>query len=443
MSIEDFKKENNEEVLDMKSMMEIQNKYEEKNDSSINEETKKIIEENIKELNIPISDDNRPNVSELLDESKNNNSKDNKNTETKNEEEDIFKEEVDEIKNKIREKVTKDLNIYDLSSFTINNNSTETINKYISYVEVPTVKHIVGTTVYEVELFNGIDVMKMMEIQSNASASEDEIMISLLRLFYSKIVNEDKPSNFNDWLKYITVTDIQDIFAAIYKATVNTSDYIPYHCEDEICKKMSLIDIDGKFEDNYMEFKSEKSKEEYLKIYDGSSTIKTSNSKIVQWTNDLAIEIKPRSVFNAFIIPKLMNAGDNSKILKKYSTIVEYVGFIENIYKIDPENKTLSKIEIENGKNNGTVNGEVAAYKSKLAHIDKLLKTRTNMESELFQFIINENATEFDKKSYVYVSPNIKCPECGHEHKSNREDNMLALVLQKQQLIIQISSLTI
>ena len=63
------------------------------------------------------------------------------------------------------------------------------------------------------------------------------------QLLYDHVIDPYKPKDVDSWVKLISVTDVDHLYAAVYRATFEGKNFIPYDCPDtNKCKNSFLSD---------------------------------------------------------------------------------------------------------------------------------------------------------------------------------------------------------
>lgn len=326
------------------------------------------------------------------------------------------------------EKEFSNSKILDISNFKMSNDSIK-FDNMINQSNEPHVNHIIAGKPLRIGTFKGLDIKKIQNtIYGENNISELEKVISILKNFFDHISNKDNLS-FNDWLKTINAFDLEDIYAAIYRATIYNEDTVLVSCDG--CKSDSLVVMDDDFENLYMKFKSEEDKKKYIELYNSNLTTSDKNSKIIAINDKFAVEISLPSIYDDAIIKSYIEKN-YPKIKQNYSEALDYSLYIDNIYIINSENQTLTPIDMISSKikNNNSVEDDVNKCRLRVQNINKLL---SNIDVDDVNILDNAiKQLETYTKSYEYITPDTVCPKCGNIIESKYVgDLMINMVLQR------------
>lgn len=295
--------------------------------------------------------------------------------------------------------VSRNLNI---SSFTILKKPTANIKG----LETETVKAAKWVLLTQ----GSIVMMKEFlgsELEDLRDMSEDGSSVSQLyrkfKCIYDHIVSP-KPATYDAWLKSTPYADVDHYFFAVFVASFKGSNFLPLDCVNDKCRKTFITDDIPILK--MVKFDTKEAKTKFTNIYDNE--IKTTGkglyvSEIVPLSNKIAIGFKDASIYNLFEIASLSNQDKD-----KYSSIIEYIPYIDALYIIDQENSTLTpvgyKIFPENA--NKTV-------KSKIRTFFNVLKNLSVDEFSVIRSYIREITTK--NEGISYKNPSVNCPYCGKE----------------------------
>lgn len=256
-------------------------------------------------------------------------------------------------------------------------------------------------------------------------------VITSLRFVYEHIEDANKPS-FEQWTKLIRTEDIESLYYGIYLACYSSSNLIARVCEDETCRKTSLIDTDIKEMVVYGEETDdhEKIKKEFYNILNGDTTTENNvfESTLMQISDNIVISYSPATLYSTFI----QFATLRTDITDKYGDLLNTLAYIDGFFSIDRESNELVPISIKEypGNLNKTVLSRLKVY-------TEILKSLTNDQYNVMTAKLS-NIIQAPKITYIY--PKVICPECGKEINEEPVDSMLNLLFTRAQLA-QIKSL--
>lgn len=249
--------------------------------------------------------------------------------------------------------------------------------------------------------FTGAELEKLREFtQDSASASS---LTKRYRIIYDHI-DSPKPASFETWLKTTPFSDEDNLFFAIYIASFKGANYLPRDCSDQNeCKETWLTeDIDIM---DMVKFDSEDAKKKFTKIYqeEDSSTTKAGLyvSERVALSENIAIAFREPSIYTRIELSTL-----DREFREKYSSILEYIPYIDSIYFINQEEGTLTPVGYKSFADNN-----VKTTKSKIQQFAKVLSTLSIDEFGTIRPYVNSVATRTSGMSYRY--PECTCPKCG------------------------------
>lgn len=226
-------------------------------------------------------------------------------------------------------------------------------------------------------------------------------MKEIYRSIYDHIVSE-KP-DFEAWLKTTSFMDIEHLYMAIYKASFNNANYIPYNCTDEKCNHVFLSDdIDIM---DMCKFKNAEAKKRFMDIYENDRTATSVEEKlypttIVNITDSIAIGFREPSIYNTIFENSVLDA----KFVDKYTSLLTMMVYIDAIYVIDGNNYVPISYKKDKQSVAKTTKYRIATY----AKIIQALPSDGYNKIVGIISQINELGDEVQ-----YRMPEITCPKCG------------------------------
>ena len=249
--------------------------------------------------------------------------------------------------------------------------------------------------------FTGAELEKLREFsQDNTSVSS---LTKRYRMIYDHI-DSPKPASFEAWLKSTPFSDEENYFFAIYIASFKGANYLPRDCSDQTdCKETWLTD-DINIMD-MVEFESEEAKKKFTNLYqeENSATLKAGLyvSERVALSDHIAVAFREPSIYTRIEMSSL-----DRDFRDKYSSILEYIPYIDSIYYINQEEGTLTPVGYKSFADNN-----VKTTKSKVQQFAKVLSTLSVDEFGTIRPYVNSVATRTAGISYGY--PECTCPKCG------------------------------
>lgn len=252
---------------------------------------------------------------------------------------------------------------------------------------------------------------------------------TIVNILYSHDTNPNKPATAKLWAKTIPVRDIDNLFAAVYIASLQGSNFMPRICPNEACKYSFLEELNDI--NNFIKFPNDKTKKKFNDIMAMPINNAESNSyeSVIQIINDkYAIGLRvPSLYFYAYEL-----AGLNDEFRSKYMTIVNLVSMIDAIYLITDDNGVpqLSRIGYKQYPADDAKN-----FKSKVITYSKILQEFSDRDFSILNAYIQLMGAEDTDTELEWSVPESKCPKCGRKIPVNTELTARGLVFTRQQLV--------
>lgn len=216
---------------------------------------------------------------------------------------------------------------------------------------------------------------------------------NMLNTIYSHI-QSSKPKSVNEWAKTTLVSDLDDIYFAIYAATYGTSNINYYDCDK--CKHAWMSDSMAL--NKFYKVKDEDKFKNALSNNISSSTANEIEVTLVQVTDDLVFAIRPMTLWNVF--HELPIIGDTS-----YENI-DILIQIETIYAINMEDSSLEEIDFKSYPDPDKT------IKARYKYMDKFVNSLKPDQVALLVAAITEMNAKYETL-VDYIIPETICPECG------------------------------
>ena len=212
----------------------------------------------------------------------------------------------DTIRKEMSEKFKPVTNAIDLSKFRISK-KTVSGSRVLKEINDSAIECADGV-LYEEKRCVRMSALSALEIEkldpSRArNGNENQIMIDRMRLIYDHIIDESKPSSFNEWAKTVSMSSINDYFFTLYKATFGKANIITYTCEcDNVFLQTKPIN-------DMIKFRNDEVKDKYFDIlHNGTRESKPLTTELFQISDDYVAELRKPSLYDLFIeqsyIPK-------------------------------------------------------------------------------------------------------------------------------------------
>ena len=173
-----------------------------------------------------------------------------------------------------------------------------------------------------------------------------------------------------------------------------------------------------------LEFENDEAKKKFVSLYQSEATPAGKGiycTEIVPMNDKIAISFRQPSIYNVFEI-----AFVDDKTRSEYSSIIDYIPYIDQIYSIDIANNQLVPIGYKMFADNNQ-----RTIRSKVQKYNQLLSTLSVDEFAIIKAYTKAIAEKTSGISYVY--PAIECPKC---HNSTEKQKITAeeLVFTRYQL---------
>ena len=232
----------------------------------------------------------------------------------------------------------------------------------------------------------------------NSNKNKINTFKQIYGIIYKHIVSA-KPKTFEEWMKTTHFSDVDHMYATLFRSTFAGSFFIHHECT---CNNVFLQEY--QFED-FVKYSDDKAKERIAKIFNSG---KASNGEyeveISQISDDFAVGLKDPTIWSMI----METASLSDKFLSKYEDLIDTMSFIDSVYVIDRESQSLKPVDFGYDAKDPTKS--TARKISILANIIQSLSSDSYFElrsriSELF-------ATNSD---IGYQIPSAVCPKCGKE----------------------------
>lgn len=328
----------------------------------------------------------------------------------------------DTIRKEMSEKFKPVTNTIDLSKFRISK-KTVSGSRVLKEINDSAIECADGV-LYEEKRCVRMSALSALEIEkldpSRAkNGNENQIMIDRMRLIYDHIIDESKPSSFNEWAKTVSMSSINDYFFTLYKATFGKANIITYTCDcDNVFLQTKPIN-------DMIKFRNDEVKAKYFDIlHNGTRECKPLTTELFQISDDYVAELRKPSLYDLFIeqsyIPKDFS--------DKYSDLILLLSYIENIYMINRSTGELLKIDTKPDFTNKTLTAKrrIKIFASIIKNLNSDQLTNLSVKTNDF----DEGELDEDGNRVVnisYQTPETVCPKCGKkiEAQPDRPDSMV------------------
>lgn len=314
--------------------------------------------------------------------------------------------------------VSKKLNI---SSFTVLKKPVSNVTPMFKESSARVAKWVLPTqqSIVLMKEFSGAELEKLREYSENARSVD--ALNRRFNMIYSHIMSP-KPAAFDTWLKTTPFDDVDSYFFAIYIASFKGANYLPADCINKDCKETFLSDdVDIM---SMVEFENDEAKKRFVSLYQSEATPAGKGifcTEIVPMNEKIAIAFRQPSIYNVFEV-----ASMDDKTRSEYSSIIDYIPYIDQIYSIDIENQQLAPIGYKMFADNNQ-----RTIRSKVQKYNQLLSTLSVDEFAIIKAYVKAIAEKTSGIGYVY--PAIECPKC-HNSTEKQRTTAEELVFTRYQL---------
>lgn len=316
----------------------------------------------------------------------------------------ISKKRLEALKKDAVSKIKPITSAFNLSQFTISSKpismnavtaaSKENFNRAADWVLFHSKRPITMRS------FRGSEIASLLKDPGrNRLASARELYGVIL----DHVVDPNKPEDVDTWLKTIKVADVDNLYAAIYRASFEGQNFLPYDCPDDKCAN-SFLSNSIPFMD-MVKFKDDKTKEEFMRIYNYAPSKETSKKidiDLVPISDTCVIGFKEPSIYDAVIMPAYLD--DN--FISRYEDMITLSTCVEQIFFIDRSTNELKPIAIKKYQNNPS-----KTLKAKIITISKIMKELNSDQYQLVKIYV-EKLTGIEQ-NITFKVPETNCPKCG------------------------------
>lgn len=330
-------------------------------------------------------------------------------------EEESQKKMLKEMQTQVEDIIKPFNNVFDLKSFTIST-KPKSVSKVLKNVEEgPTATWVLldSGVPFTCTALGAVEIENLDPNKTNAQNGRIEALKQMYGTLFRHYTSANKPSTLEAWVKTISYSDQDNLIFGFYKATFGMSNLITYACDK--CKEVKIKNVPIDECIKYKDDKTKKEVEQILKYGDPShkSEIK---AKLIQVSDNLAVSIKNPSIYNIVFEFGVLDA----EFTNKFADVLGTVGYIENFYEIDVENRTLIPIETKEDPTNIT--------KSVKRRIRSKVEMLKGLTPDQYQILTGEIAKiSMNAERITYCQPEHKCEKCGNviEETEMSAQNML------------------
>lgn len=280
---------------------------------------------------------------------------------------------------------------------------------------------------YKASALKGPEIAMLADADNSDANGGVGLTIDQARIMFEHDANPYRPATIEAWAKTIPYSDVENIFAALYSASLKGANYIPMACPKNSCQYAYLSE-DVSIED-MIKFNNDDAKKRFEEVKKMEITPQNTGSyeSVVNVINDkFAVGLKIPSIFTVLYEYDSLNED----FAKKYEAMVSIIQYIDYIYYIDEENNQFQPIgwktyHGDNGK----------SFKSKIATYSKILKEFDDTDFTVMIALINSMIDKVvESRGLTYEIPESKCPKCNSVIEA-RPINARGLLFMRQRLV--------
>ena len=246
-----------------------------------------------------------------------------------------------------------------------------------------------------------LDLLRTYTFESRGNGAEAAAAAhNRFRMVYDHIASP-KPSTYEAWAKSTPFTDVDDYFFNIYISNFKGTNFIPVDCQNDKCRNAFLTE-DIPIMD-MVKFPNDEVESKFKKIYKSEPSANSKGlyvTEAIPVSKNIAIAFKEPSIYNIIEAQFIDEAFS-----EKYSSTIGFMPFIDSIYNIDLETKSLQPIGYKAYRNS-----ERKTFKSRVRQFTIALKTLENDQFELLNAYVNKLSERLERPTYQ--TPSVECPKC-------------------------------
>lgn len=331
------------------------------------------------------------------------------------------------LKSIISQKIKPIKQRLDLSSYTISS-KVKTTDAVVETDQIPTAKWALmsSNVVVLMKAFSGSELETLRECLEDRGEGFQDYR-TVLNMIYHHIVSP-KPKSFEKWVKTISFFDYEHLFFAIYIASFSGANYIPIECSNPKCKnKVRTYLTDNIPFMDMVKYKNNRIENRFKELYksDSYDPIGLIMSEVVPLDEKTAIGFRIPSLYGALLEPSYFD----DIFTKRYSSTINVLPYIDNIYEIDQTTKMLTPYGYKIYTNN-----IAKSTKSRVKKYHNILKNLHPDSYNLVGGIVSEINDIRTKEYITYQIPETNCPYCGTVIPAKENQSPIQMVFTRNRL---------
>ena len=248
--------------------------------------------------------------------------------------------------------------------------------------------------------------------------------VRIFGLVFKHLIDKNKPATMEQWLKTINYQDINHIYFALYKASFESTNYIPFLCNKCHNTELNKYDISEMYT-----LGNDETKSLVESLLNSDTTSKsTVEEKFVQISEDYAVTLRQPSIYTMNFENRVLYNNDN---MLKYASIISIISFITNIYVINRQTNELIAVDTQPVQNDirKTVKNKFRVYY-------KIISSLSSEEFQILNGAVDKLAAANNDIQITYHIPEHKCSRCGTVLPKENIENPMSLVFMRHQLTL-------
>lgn len=225
------------------------------------------------------------------------------------------------------------------------------------------------------------------------------------QLIYDHVVDPYKPDTVDAWAKLISIADVDHLYAAIYRASFEGKNFIPYDCPDNKVCKNSFLSDSIPFMD-MVKFKNSEAETRFNKLINSvpNEKYKSYETSILPISDVYALGFREPSIYDVVFVSAYLD----DEFIKKYQDVIAIAPYIDGMYYINAEEMELRPVNVKEFPND-----IVKSQKAKIITLSKIIKDLTSDQYNMLVLYVNETLKDTDGIEFIF--PETHCPKCGRK----------------------------
>lgn len=316
------------------------------------------------------------------------------------EDEEEQKQMLQSMKDQVNGKIKPFKNVIDLKGFKIATKAKAAVDVLKQVEAGPTATWVLmdSKSAFTCTALGAVEIENLDPEKLNVQNGRIDALKQMYGTLFRHYVSPNKPATLEEWVKTISFSDQDNLIFGYYKATFGMSNLLTY-----VCDKCKDVQIENVPIDKCVKYADAKTEAEVKNILNYSDpTYKPEiKSTLIQVSDTLAVSVKSPSIYNIVFEFGVLDA----KFTNKFADVLGTVGYIEDIFEIDPVNQTLIPIKVKEDPKNITL-----SVKRRIRTKVEILKSLTPDQYNVLLSQISEISKNSSRISYR--QPAHECKKC-------------------------------